>query len=118
MRLWVSLGCTPEEIANPQPVDVEIKIQLRNEPIGCQSDCLSDVICYKMTVDKVIEATKSRTFHLIEHLAATIFTAVVEAIAPQEGSLEITVEKPNHPIPHVNKPMVFRLHRRLPQKSS
>ena len=120
LRLWVSLGCGVEEKTNPQPVDIDIRINFPQEPIGCHSDRLSDVVCYKFLTELIIESVKNRSFNLIEFLAAHIFEAIVKQTKQLglEGSiLEIAVTKPNHPVPHVQKGIVFKYCRRLSHKS-
>jgi len=53
-----------EEKFNLQPVDIDIKISFLNEPIGCQSDQLSQVLCYSMVVERITEKLKNRSFNL------------------------------------------------------
>lgn len=118
LRLWISLGCGIEEKTNLQPVDIDIRINFSQEPIGCHSDRLDDVVCYKSLTELVIESVKNRSFDLIEFLAAHIFEAITTQLNGLDGSVvEIVVTKPNHPVPHVQKGIVFKYCRRLPQKS-
>ncbi|MFI5342713.1 MAG: dihydroneopterin aldolase [Chlamydiales bacterium] len=117
LRLWISLGCSVEEKSNPQPVDVDIRINLSKEPFGCHSDQLIDVICYKAITEQVIEFVKNRSFNLIEFLAARIFETVAKQIDRKGALIEIVITKPNHPVPHVQKGIVFKYRRRLLQKS-
>jgi FolB domain-containing protein len=117
LRLWVSLGCGVEEKTNLQPVDIDIKIDFPQEPIGCHSDQLGDVVCYKTLTELVIESVKNRSFDLIEFLAAHIFEAITKQLRLEGSVVEIVVTKPNHPVPHVQKGIVFKYCRRLSQKS-
>jgi dihydroneopterin aldolase len=116
LRLWIALGCSAEERTHPQPVDVDIRINFAKQPVGCLSDKLSDVSCYKRIAEEVIESVKGRSFHLIEFLAAQIFDVVAKEIGPVEAGLEVTITKPNHPVPHIQKGIVFKYRRSLPQK--
>ncbi len=117
LRLWVFLGCGVEEKTNPQPVDVNIRINFPQEPIGCHSDQLRDVVCYKSLTELVIESVKNRSFDLIEFLAAHVFEAITTQFGLGGSVVEVVVTKPNHPVPHVQKGIVFKYCRRLPQKS-
>jgi FolB domain-containing protein len=117
LRLWISLGCSVEEKANPQPVDVDIKIKFSKEPLGCRSDQLADVLCYKTIVEDVLAFTKGKSFNLIEALAERIFHCISKQTNLENALVEVAITKPNHPVPHVHKGMVFRYCRRLPQKS-
>lgn len=117
LRIWVSLGCSTEEKVNPQPVNVDIRINFPKEPIGCHSDQLSDVVCYRVITEAVIDSIKNRSFNLIESLAAHIFVVVTKQYNLNGSALEIVITKPNHPVPHIQKGIIFKYHRRLPQKS-
>jgi dihydroneopterin aldolase len=64
----------------------------------------------------VIESTKGKSFNLIESLAERIFQCISKQSNLGNAVLEVAVTKPNHPVPHVQKGMVFRYCRRLPQK--
>ncbi len=117
MRLWVSLGCSAEEKANPQPVDVNININFSKEPVGCRSDQLSDVCCYKIVTEQVVDSVKNKSFSLIESLALHIFEVVAEYLSSENDVIEIVISKPNHPVPLVHQPIMFRYCRRLTKRS-
>lgn len=120
LRLWVSLGCSPEERSNPQPVDIGIKMTFSKEPLGCKSDQLDDVICYQTVVDEVTKIVQVQSFHLIECLARTVFDIVANYLHQKRQSeivLEIAIAKTHHPVVNVHEPVIFTYRRRLPQKS-
>lgn len=116
IRLWISLGCSRAERANLQPVDVEIRIHLSQEPKGCRSDQLSDVYCYKQISEHIIQFIKDRSYNLIERLAADVFDVISQQMT-ENCMIEVVVSKPNHPIPYIQKPIQFKYCRRLLQKS-
>lgn len=116
LRLWVPLGCTLEERANPQPVDIDIKIDFLNEPTGCQSDKLTDVVCYDTLSKKISKAVTTRSFNLIEFLAAYIFEVIASQVK-QQCIVEVSVAKPNHPVLGVNAPIVFKYAKKINQNS-
>lgn len=113
LRLWASLGCSREEQANPQPVDIDIRIRFPQEPAGCRSDRLQDVVCYQTLTEWIVESMKNRSFHLIEFLAAHIFKVMAMEPNLSGAVVEIAVAKPNHPVPHVQKGIVFKYCRKL-----
>lgn len=96
---------------------MDIGIAFSQEPLGCRSDDLVDVFCYKMIAEKVIESVKGKSFHLIEFLAAYIFEALIKHFSLEGAILEIRVTKPHHPVAYVQKGIVFKYRRRVPQKS-
>lgn len=111
------MGCSSEERAKSQPIDVHIKISFFNEPPGCQSDLLTHVICYKSIVKSVTNAVSGHSFNLIEFVAAYIYNTIASQPMPN-GVLEVSIAKPHHPLADVHDPIVFKYARRLPQKSS
>jgi dihydroneopterin aldolase len=117
LRLWISLGCSLEERANVQPVDVDIRIRFSQEPLGCGSDQLTDVVCYQTVVEHLVESTKGQSFNLIESLAAHIFDCVVKQLNLSDTLVEITVVKPHHPVSQVQKGIAFKYCRRVSQNS-
>jgi dihydroneopterin aldolase len=122
LRVWISLGCTPEERAHPQPVDIDITVGFVDEPIGCRTDHLSDVLCYSKVTDALISSLQSEGYNLIEAVAQRAHSAVEVSIQEQgikNGAfVDITIAKPHHPIASVHGPIIFQYRRRLLQKSS
>lgn len=107
IRLLLTLGCTDEEKAQKQPVDIDIKITFSKEPAGCRSDQLSDVCCYDTIVKKLAQSLERESFNLIEYLAARAFD-IIGKMLQQEATIEITVAKPQHPVEHVQKAISFK----------
>jgi len=118
IRLWVALGCSTEERTNLQPVDVDVKIDFVRELTGFQTDQIEDVYCYKTLVEHIVEGIQGKSFNLVEFLAMQIFSIVEKFLGKEEATVDVSVSKPNHPVMHVNKGIVFRYTRRIPQKSS
>ncbi len=120
LRLWVSLGCSPEERSSLQPVEIGIKMIFSKEPSGCKSDQLDDVICYQTVVDEVTKIIQGQSFHLIECLSRTVFDIAANYLhqkGQSEVVLEIAIAKTHHPVVNVHGPVTFTYRRRLPQKS-
>jgi dihydroneopterin aldolase len=117
LRLWVSLGCSAEERAVLQPIDVDIQIQFLDELPGFHSDQLSEVICYHTLVDRVTDLMKNKSFNLVERVTLYIFEFVAKHLGNLDVILEVTVTKPHHPIPSVQKGITFTYGRRVSQKS-
>ena len=118
LRLWTSLGYGTAEKVHPQPVDITIKISSRQEPLGCFSDQLEDVICYKHLTDLILKAVEGKPFNLIESLARVVFNSIAGESNLAGSRIEIVIQKPNHPVAHVHQPVTFKYARSVPQKSS
>ncbi len=78
LRLPVRLGCTAEERAYPQIVDVDIAIELK-EAKSATTDSLADTVDYMVVVQSTKEISSSKEFYLLEHLAAEIGRAIVKS---------------------------------------
>ncbi len=117
IRLWISLGCSEAERAIPQPIDVDIQIQYLNELPGCETDQLVDVVCYHTLLLRINELMENRSFHLVERVTKVIFEGVEKHLGSIDAILEVSVTKPHHPIPNVQKGITFTYRRKLSQKS-
>jgi dihydroneopterin aldolase len=72
-RLEVRLGCSAEERAVPQPVDLDLAVRFPELPKACTSDRLEDTLCYAELIDAAREACAGREFQLVERLAHELF---------------------------------------------
>lgn len=77
LRIGVHLGCSSQERFNIQPVHVNIKIIFKKKlPRGVYTDNVQESICYTEIVKLVEIKVSSKSFKLIEHLAAFIYSHV------------------------------------------
>lgn len=97
-------------------MDITITIDFSKEPVGCQSDDLSQVCCYKVLSEQIIQSIEEKSFHLIESLAAHIFDIVAGQINEDDGVIEVMIIKPNPPVQQVQKGVVFTYCKRVSQK--
>jgi len=74
LRLLVHLGNSKEEQLNPQQVSINITFSFIIPPKATNSDDISDTICYSVIVKLVQNIIEQKSFNLIEHLAASIYT--------------------------------------------
>lgn len=80
IRLWVRLGCTQDEQAQPQMVRVDVNLSFKNMPQGCVSDNIEDTVCYAGVVEMVQSVALQKSYNLIEHLASTLHDALQQKI--------------------------------------
>ena len=73
-RLDVRLGCSAEERAAPQPVDLDLALRFRGLPPACASDRLEDTVCYAELIEAARKLCAGREFALVERLAHELFT--------------------------------------------
>lgn len=73
LELEVRLGHSPEERQQKQKIALDITIRFQQPPTACDTDNLPDTNCYDLLVKSLDMVTKSREFHLIEHLAKSLY---------------------------------------------
>jgi dihydroneopterin aldolase len=102
-RLWLCIGCTEEERAKPQPIDVDVSIRLNNPPTGAQTDNLEDTFCYQRLLEGLKDMAQSTTFHLLERLATVLVEYIDQYLGVKgyRGFVAIGVTKVCPPIPSV-----------------
>ena len=71
-RLHVRLGCGEAERAEPQDVDLGVRVRFASPPQACETDELGDTVCYAKLVDQAHEVAAGREFRTVEHLAYAI----------------------------------------------
>lgn len=104
LRLWVHLGCSPEERTNPQPISITLKLYFTKPPIGTLTDKLTDTVCYFQITKLIENIISARNFNLIENLTHTIYEAVsnhLNTIEHGDATLKVIVNKLSPPIPNV-----------------
>ena len=84
---------------------------------GFYSDKLEEVVCYHTLTEKIVASLQNKSFDLIEFLATRIFELAEQFIYPVDAVIEVAVTKPHHPVPHIQKGIVFKYCRRVSQKS-
>jgi len=108
LRMEVRLGCSAEERQTPQAVEWNLQLFWKNLPMACESDSLSDTICYDELTKTIAAVCSSGEYKLIEHLA---FKAL-QSIRPQLKSLArvfIAVRKLQPPISTPNDGTSFEI---------
>lgn len=99
IKLPTRLGCGDEERALPQVVMADLEVKFHAPPTACQTDELSDAICYAKLSEKMKELCMSRPFHLIEKLAFDLFELIKKEV-PSDATVTLTVCK-NPPLTSV-----------------
>ena len=110
LRLWVHLGCSPEEKVNPQPVSITLKLYFTEAPLGLTTDELADSVCYFRIVELVQKLLSDRAFNLVEHLTFTVREAVykhLESIRQENVTLKVIVTKLSPPVPNLHGGVSF-----------
>jgi dihydroneopterin aldolase len=94
-RLDVRLGCSADERAVPQAVDLDLAVRFPELPSACETDKLEGTVCYAELIDAARDACAGREFHLVERLAHELFAALHPRIPPgTELWLRVTKVRP------------------------
>lgn len=72
-ELSLFLGWSAEERSQTQRISLDIDLTFSLPPKACQSDELTDTICYFELTEKLRHHFTEKTFRLIEHLAHDIY---------------------------------------------
>ena len=109
IRVWVHLGCTPEERQNPHLVSIDVKFVFNREPIATQTDKLEDAICYLTTVKRIQSLIQDKHFHLIEHLAQNVHVDLSHFTKTRNDleKIKVKVTKIAPPVPGLHGGVAF-----------
>ena len=101
LRLLVHLGNSKEEQLNPQQVSMNIIFSFDIPPMATNSDDISDTICYSIITKLVQNIVEEKSFNLIEHLAASIYTILHKYLKDnkyENVGLRIVIHKISVPV--------------------
>ncbi|WP_316353442.1 dihydroneopterin aldolase [Candidatus Trichorickettsia mobilis] len=102
LRIWVYLGCSAEERANPQAVSISTSFVFPAAPKGAYTDLISDSICYRQAVELIQETVEGKEFNLIEHLTVSVYDALfnyINEVGYNNLQIKVVATKISPPIP-------------------
>lgn len=73
IELSVFLGWPSTERQQKQSVFANIDIFFSQAPVACQTDELTDTICYAALIQELQNYLQEKSFHLLEHLTYEIY---------------------------------------------
>ncbi len=92
LELKVHLGWEESERAHLQTVWVDIYIHFETQPPACQTDLLTDTICYNLLTQQIKLATSEQSFCLIEYLTQVIYK-IIKANCSLPSRVKVGVRK-------------------------
>jgi 7,8-dihydroneopterin aldolase/epimerase/oxygenase len=108
IELYVHLGWPENERAEKQLVQVTIELWFNAPPLACHSDLLQDTVCYSTLIHLLQEKINTQSFHLLEHLSATIYAYIKHYLATLLLSAKVKIAVTKHPkIVGLNGPVIF-----------
>jgi len=112
LRLWVHLGCTEQEKHLPQMVAFDVAIEFLKTPEAIYTDEIKDCFCYAEAVDIIKKCCKSKSYNLIEYLAADVYEVIRQALDKQNYKtveMSVTLHKLSPPVPDIHGAVSFTL---------
>ncbi|WP_259431262.1 dihydroneopterin aldolase [Chlamydia abortus] len=112
-RLWVRLGCSPEERYFKQPILVSINLSFFQEPSVCVSDDLEDACCYVEITSLIEEVASSKPCALVEHLSKILMDALEAKLKDKVSKIDLEVRKERPLVPNLLQPICFKISREI-----
>ncbi len=94
LELYINLGWQANERSELQMVSIDLIIRFAKPPRACETDDLTDTLCYAKLTQKIREKTAKKSFHLLEHVSAILHHLIKEEL-PHGAHLTLHVTK--HP---------------------
>ena len=107
-RLQVRLGCSSEERAHPQDVDLDLALRFPTPPEACETDELKDTVCYADLIASARDHVSGREFRLLERLASELLARLRREL-PAETEVWLRVTKLYPPVPELRGGVSFSL---------
>jgi len=96
LRVVASVGVLAEEHARPQPLEIDITIELDLGPAG-RSDALAETVDYSAMVELASRLATERHHELLESIADGICQAAID-LDPRVEAVDVAVRKLRPPI--------------------
>ncbi len=80
-EVWVSLGCSPSEQAQLQPVLFNVDILFKSKVLAEDSDRLEDSINYVELTDSIKAEAEKKPYNMIEHLGLNVAKAMQQKLS-------------------------------------
>lgn len=105
----LNLGCSAEEQKYLQPVRFNLEIEFFGEVPGAVSDRLEQAVDYSALAEIIKKISKSKPYHLIEHLNLQVFEGLLEYLRQKSlaGKVTLSVRKLQVPIENLKNGAVF-----------
>jgi dihydroneopterin aldolase len=109
LRVLALCGVLPEEVARPQPLELDLDLSVDLSTAGA-SDDLTDTVDYGAVCAVVESTVTDGHVQLLEHLVALVADAVL-AVDSRIGAVDVAVRKLRPPVPQHLASSGVRIHR-------
>ncbi len=94
--VYMSLGCSISEQAQPQKVLISVIFDNKNHLLAETSDSLKDAMCYATIAESIESICHEKSYHLIEHASHQIFSRLKEQYPNTAIKLKFHKVQPPH----------------------
>ncbi len=108
LEMWVHLGCSAGERANPQPVLLSVALRFDAPPRACETDVLADTVCYAELSEIARGISAAREFNTVESMAWEIARGF-RARLPGSVRMTLRLAKPRAPVAGLKGGVAFTL---------
>lgn len=97
LTILSKVGCLPVEQSVPQPIEVDIALEMNLLEVG-KTDDIRKGVDYRKVCDAVRQVLEQNTFKLLESAAYAIASHLLHQF-PKVQRIRVEVRKPHPPIP-------------------
>ena len=90
LQLLASLGILPEEIDQPQPIEVNAELNLGEQPLLPKGDNIDQVLDYRRVRDAIVSTCSTTHVNLLETLVGKVVLALMALPGVQGARVCIT----------------------------
>lgn len=83
LELNVNLGWRDQERRQEQAVLLDVDIYYAAIPKACETDDLTDTVCYADLIEKIHQHTRDKKYKLVEHLSADLYQLIKSQLSMQ-----------------------------------
>lgn len=107
-RFPAFIGWTDAEMALPQTLRLDLRVNFSAKPQACLSEKLSDTFDYEPLVNSIRNIGREKSFRLLEE-ASEFFNSVIAAEVKNHSGLtyEFSLTKVNPPVPGLEGGVTF-----------
>lgn len=92
MELSIHIGWSEQERDHAQRIRLDLEIDFGKWVPACETDQLTDTLCYDKLIMTIQSQVQKKTYHLIEHLARDVYL-IFRQHSPKDSKLSVRITK-------------------------
>lgn len=78
LQVFTRLGILPQEMKEPQPIEVNVELNLGEQPLLPKDDAIDQVLDYRLVRDVVLNSCQASHVNLLETLVGKVVQALMD----------------------------------------